>query len=303
MRHFFLIIRLSAVVLLLSACPRPAPSPDVTSEKSPIVFDGRIALRQAAALCAKGDTRSSGSPALQAAREQILAELQRLGWRTVKQTFTTSTPLGERTHSNVIATFPTETSATENWVFAATLDAVGSKENVFPAASEGAAGCGVLLELAQRLAAHPQQARQVTLLFLDGEAPVRQFAADDGLAGSRFYFQSLVENGQADQVRGAIFLGAVGHLEAKWVLPSLTSPDLRALLETQIASKGWEGRLIPATRPIWGAHLSAIPCGIPSLLLHDSSYQYLHTADDTASKLDEEALRKVGMILLGMLER
>lgn len=302
MRHLFTFFRLLGVVLICTGCPRP-PQPTTDHPAASLIhFDGKIALQQAGSVCASGNSRSYESPALQAAQKHILAHLQKHGWRTVRQTFTTSGAAGLRTHTNLIATFPTESVAAKTWVFAATVDAIGSKENSFPAASESAAGCGVLLELAEKLAVDPNNAGNVTLLFFDGEAPVRQFSPEDGLAGSRFYFQTLVENGQADKVRGAIVLGAIGHRNAKWVVPSLTSPDLRELLEKTVQAEGWVDQILPANRPIWGAHLAAIPNGVPALLLHDSNYESLHTAGDTVTNLDAESLRKVGVILWRILQ-
>ncbi|HEX8371388.1 MAG TPA: M28 family peptidase [Chthoniobacterales bacterium] len=297
------------------ADPAPAPSAPTPTPLSPKAasisavtdrIDGKIALQRARTICTLG-SRAYGTPGYRQTLAYLRSELTRLGWHTVFQAFESKTPAGDRTYTNLIATWPLDKdapkgkAATNRLILTAHYDAPNAELTDFPAASSGAAGCGLILELAERLATAPTLAARVEFVIFDGEEPVQQMSATDGLAGSRFYLHSLNTNGETSRVRALLAFGAIGHSRARWTLPTVTNADLNRALQTSIFLHKWEGQLTLLGRPAWGPHLPALQAGIPATFLHDALFPALGTADDTPEQLEAESLRRAGLASLQLL--
>ncbi|MEO7931926.1 MAG: M28 family peptidase [Chthoniobacterales bacterium] len=268
-------------------------------------IDGTIALQRARTICGLG-SRAYGTPGYRQTLAWLRSELTRLGWHTVYQAFDTQTPAGPRTYTNLIATWPADKdkprASSNRLILTAHYDSRGSEFTNFPAASSGAAGCGIILELADRLATAPDLAARLQFVLFDGEEPVRQISTTDGLSGSRFFLHSLQENRQSANIRALLAFGAVGHNGAKWTIPTLTNSILNQTLQTFIYLQKWEGQITPLERPSWGPHLPALQAGIPATYLNDALYPALATADDTPEWLNAESLRRAALASLQLLQ-
>lgn len=282
------------------ATPTPPP-PSVV----PYVT-GAVALEHARAICGLGSRGFSGPGRLRT-RQYLIEQMSHAGWDLTAQSFQTLTPAGPRDFSNLIGRFKrvdgTVARTPAKFVFVAHYDAPESRLIEFPAASDGAAGCSVLLELASILSRAPELAAQVSLVFCDGEAPVRQNTGVDGLNGSRFFAGILKENDQVGSLKAVIVLGPVGHKGAVWTLPSMTSEPLDQLIEAISLARNWPGQTIRLGRPAWGGHLPFVEAGAPTTVLLDANFMAADTADDAPLNLDTEPLKRAVTALVDIVEK
>ena len=173
-------------------------------------FDGTKALAEAKALAAFGP-RPSGSEANIQVRTHLVERLKQLGWQTVEQRFTDRSPEGKPVEfCNLIARFSEPQVSSKRMLVGAHFDTMPTQEFRAIGATDGAANCAILVQLASVLAPDPALASQVELLFLDGDAPFRELNLSDGLFGSRFYVQMLRIRGHTEDVRAAILLRNTG---------------------------------------------------------------------------------------------
>ena len=290
----------AATPLEISPTPQPTPTNRLELDSLFAQTDGTIALQRARTICGLG-SRAYATPGYRQTLAWLRSELSRLGWHTVYQAFDAKTPAGDRTYTNLIATWPNEKAQSSRVIFTAHFDSPGSKVTTFPAASESAAGCGILLELAERLAATPDVANRVELVFFDGEEPAQQISAADGLCGSRFYLHSLSENDQVKNYRALIGFGAVGHNGAHWTLPIMTNSVLNHELQAFAAKQQWSTQIVPIDHPLWGPHLPALQAGLPATFLHDGLFSALGTMDDSPDQLSAVYLRRAALAALQIL--
>ncbi|HEY5892434.1 MAG TPA: M28 family peptidase [Chthoniobacterales bacterium] len=286
-------------------------TPVVSSQASPSAslvpyVTGAVALQHARAICNFGSRGFSG-PGRQKTRQYLIEQMSQAGWDLTAQPFQTLTPAGPRDFLNLIGRFKRVDGSVARtpakFVFVAHYDAPESKLVEFPAASDGAAGCGALLELASILSKQPEFAEQVSLVFCDGEAPVQQNTGFDGLNGSRFFARVLKENDQIRNLRGVIVLGAIGHKGAVWTLPSMTSEVVNQWIETAASYQNWVGQTTRFGRPAWGGHLPFLEAGATAAALMDANFITGDTADDSAQHLDQEPLKRAVIALLVVAEK
>ncbi len=318
------LLPLLVAILLLGGCrKKPVPPPSGIPTATPVEtaatlstpklpfaelvdpfslgLDGTLAFQRARTICEIG-SRAYGTPGHQRTLAYLRSELTRLGWPPIFQTFDAKTPLGDRTHTTLIATWPGKNPPTRpRLILAAHYDAPGSALVTFPAASSGAAGCGLLLEIAERLREHPAIAERLQLVFLDGEEPSRQISSSDGMAGSQFFIHGLVENGEINHCNALLAFGAIGHRNAHWTLPTLTDRTLNQFLQTLCFLQKWDHQVTSLDRPSWGPHLPALQAGLPATYLDDALYPATGTADDLPAALSAESLRRAGLAALQLL--
>ncbi len=280
--------------------PKPQPSSSQTDglsmqpEKIWTAFDGRQALAEARTLTDFGP-RPSGSDANKKVRQHLVDRLANLGWQTIEQKLMEQAPDGrEIEFCNLIARFARSHASPQRILIGAHFDTPATQEFRDPGASDGGANTAVLLELARTLAAEPQLAANIELLFLDGDAPFRELTLSDGLFGSRFYAQMLHINQHAGDIRAAILLDNVGGATLNY-LPN-SDPNLASALKKAGSVVGI--RLEPGNRALLADQVPFAQAGIPSIALLDVDSPFLNTADDTADRLDEESLTKTGNLIL-----
>lgn len=289
-------------VPVVSATPVPPPVPP---SLAPMVT-GTIALDQARKICDLGSRGFSGPGRLKT-RQYLIEQMSHAGWNVTSQPFQALTPAGPRDFSNLIGRFKRADGSVARtpakFVFVSHYDAPESKLVQFPAASDGATGCGVLLELASILTRNPNLAEQVSLVFCDGEAPVHQDTGSDGLNGSRFFARILKENDQIGILKAVIVLGAIGHKGAVWTLPPMTSPPLNQMLEAAALARNWPGQTARLERPAWGGHLPFVEVGAPTTVLLDANFIAADTADDSPQHLEAEPIKRAVNALIDIAER
>lgn len=257
-------------------------------------FDGSKALAEAKALAAFGP-RPSGSQANIQVRAHLVERLKQFGWQTAEQRFTDRSPDGRPVEfCNLIARFSEPPFSSRRVLIGAHFDTMPTQEFRAIGATDGAANCAILVELARVLATDPALASQVELLFLDGDAPFRELNLSDGLFGSRFYVQMLRIRERTEDVRAAILLRNTGD----GVLNYAPNGD-KAIIEQLIMAARMAGlNLEPDNRLLLGDQMPFLQAGIPSVALLDANSPVLNTADDTAERLNIDSLAKTGKTVL-----
>jgi len=220
----------------------------------------------------------------------------------VDQAFDAATPNGNASFVNVVARFPSQPGTLPDphppLLLGAHYDTSRTANGGGPGANDGASGPAVLIETATALAGNPALASQIELVLFDGREPVRQFSSHDGLYGSRFHAAGRAT--PPVRLNLAILLGMVGAHEGIYSLTADT-PAAIAQRVQELASAQDNNRVAAAARPAWDDHLPFLHAGIPALLLTDSAYPYVRTADDTLDRLDAGALARTGSLVLKLL--
>ena len=256
---------------------------------------GQAALAQTEAILALGP-RPAGSEASQAVRQRLRGQLEAAGWVCVGQVFERGTAQGEVKFENLRARFAGGDS--DPWqraakgLLCAHMDSKLFKDRVFVGADDAASACGALLEIARVLAlASPQQAKQMELVFFDGEEALDgDITAFDGLYGSRQYANSWP--GGVAKPRFGILLDMVGHKELAVRLPSDTPEPLREAVLAAAARQGAGKRFGVAAGSITDDHSPLTRAGIPMVdIIGDfTSVAWWHTPADSRRNLSADSL-------------
>ncbi len=283
--------------------PKPLPTPPPAPAKIWEEFSGEKAFGHVIAQVEIGP-RPAGSENLERTRAYIVNALGEAGWEVERQTFTNATPHGPVEFTNLIARFkaanpdapaPTDT---QRVIVASHYDTKKFSTIEFVGAHDGASSTGALIELARVLALDWDLARQVELVFFDGEEALAQFTQEDGLYGSRYYAQQLRESGRVKQFDYGILWDMIGDRDLTLTIPPDTPQELRREIWSAAEALGLREYLEYSDREIWDDHVPLNQVGIPSIDLIDFKYNYWHTADDTLDKLSPESLEKVARITL-----
>jgi hypothetical protein len=270
-------------------------------------FSGEEALRRTAALVAVGP-RPSGSPEIEQARLHIEAALAGLGWSVVRHEFTDPTPGGQVAFTNLRARFAGEDGAADWRGRVAVL--LGShydtkRYSTFPfvGANDGGSSTGLLIEAARALATNEALARQVELVFFDGEEALLSYGATDGLHGSRAYARLLRGIAPEDRPAAAIIFDMVGESGFRATIPTNVSRRLAGYLFQAATDLGHRSSFGSHGSPILDDHVPLGNAGLEVLNIIDLDYAPWHTAGDTLDKLSAESLAICGQTGLRLVEK
>eukprot|EP01099_Mayorella_cantabrigiensis_P004078 TRINITY_DN3065_c0_g5_i1.p1 TRINITY_DN3065_c0_g5~~TRINITY_DN3065_c0_g5_i1.p1 ORF type:complete len:347 (-),score=78.38 TRINITY_DN3065_c0_g5_i1:400-1410(-) len=128
-------------------------------------------------------------------RKYIETSFTELGWSVEFDEFTSNTPLGVKEFSNIIVTSPLQLTKNAGFtVLAAHYDSKhfppqANTGKLFIGATDSAASCALLIDVARVLTPHLQSAPKKSLglrfIFFDGEEAFGEWTAEDSLYGSR----------------------------------------------------------------------------------------------------------------------
>ena len=260
-------------------------------------FSGEKALVHVQRLVDLGP-HPAGSDAIEKARNYIEDELRHSGWQVTRQAFTDDTPRGKIHFVNLIARFSSDANtASPSFLFCSHYDTKLFDTIRFVGANDGGSSTGLLLELARVLGQHANVARNVELVFFDGEEAFENFSETDGLYGSRFFAKQLQSEG-AKQIRGGILFDMVGDRSLGITLPA-DSPAVMAR-DVFAAAEALKHRKYFSylDRDMIDDHTPLNAIGIPTIDIIDFDYPWWHTADDTMDKISPESLQIVGSVAL-----
>jgi len=276
------------------ATPPPPPPAEIWK-----VFSGEKAFEHVKAQVALGP-RPVGSEALEANRRLITAELERNGWKVERQSFTDETPQGPVTFVNLIGRYG-GSAGSQRFIVCSHYDTKFYDTIAFVGANDGASSTGALMELSRVLALDPELARQVELVFFDGEEALVQFSPTDGTYGSRHYARDLRESGRNRQFRAGVLWDMIGDRDLTITLPPDSPEEVAKGILSSAEALGVRERFGFHSQPIWDDHIPLNQARIPTIDLIDFDYPYWHTADDTLDKLSPESLQTVAAVTLHWL--
>ena len=286
---------LLAVLMMLTACNGKT---DATAgeggKKIWEEFSGENALRHVQQLVDYGP-RPPASEAIEQARGYITKELEAVGWRVERQSFTDDTPRGKVTFVNLLATFAGSKEA-PSFLLCSHYDTKVFESIRFVGANDGGSSNGVLIEMARVLAQQPQMAAKVQLVFFDGEEAYVSFTETDGLFGSRYFAKQLQAAGKAKQFRGGILFDMVGEKTLTITLPPDSPRELARDIFAAADALNVRKHFTYADGAIIDDHTPLNAIGIPVIDLIDFDFPAWHTSGDTMEQLSAESLRIVGAV-------
>lgn len=148
--------------------------------------------------------RPAGSDNSTLVRNYIVRVLTSLDWYVEEDSFTDSTPYGERTFTNIVAT--KDPNAPRRVILSAHYDSkyfLGYPSNQFVGATDSAAPCAMMLDVAEALNPFLDRRRQeietedeedieditLQLVFFDGEEAFKAWTGTDSIYGARHLSQ------------------------------------------------------------------------------------------------------------------
>lgn len=258
----------------------------------PRTFRGDRAYAHVLEQCALGP-RPTGSPAIHAAGDAIIAHLEEWDWAVETQEFTyrdmpVRNIIGRAGEGPVV-------------IVGAHYDTRRSADQEDPAqpvlgANDGASGTAVLMELARAL----EQDRlryQVWLVFFDAE----DNGGLDGWewsVGSSYMAANLTVRPEA-----MVLVDMVGDADQQFYFERNSNPALQQELWDIAATLGYTTTFIPEYRwAVYDDHIPFARLGIPAVDIIDLDYPYWHTTHDTPDKVSPASLERVGRVLEAWLE-
>ena len=278
----------------LACCDRTPGASNSSGVKLWEEFSGENALRHVQQLVDLGP-RPPGSDALEQARGYITKELEGLGWRVTRQSFTDSTPRGNVTFVNLIATFA-GAKTQPVFLLCSHYDTKFYDTERFVGANDGGSSNGVLIEIARVLAMQPQLAAKAQLVFFDGEEAYVNFTDTDGLFGSRYFAKQLVAEGKAKQFRGGIVFDMVGDRSLTVTLPPDSPVEITRGIFAAAEALNVRKHFTYSETSILDDHTPLNEIGIPTIDIIDFDYPPWHTPEDTMDKISAESLKIVGSV-------
>ena len=242
--------------------------------------------------------RPSGSDAIEKARNYIEEQLRHSGWQITRQAFTDDTPRGKVRFVNVIARFSADgNAALPSFLLCSHYDTKLFDAIRFVGANDGGSSTGLLLELARVIGQHRNLAKQIELVFFDGEEACENFSETDGLYGSR-YFAKQLKGDSAKQFRRGILFDMIGDRSLGITLP----PDSPSAMARDIFAAAEALKLRNyfsyMDRNLIDDHAPLNSVGVSMIDIIDFDYPWWHTAGDTLDKISARSLQITGSVAL-----
>jgi glutaminyl-peptide cyclotransferase len=258
-------------------------------------FSGENSYEWAKKLVAFGP-RPSGSAALEKTRTFLETELRAIGWETRRQKFEDATPRGKLTFVNLRARFPGGDAwqRTVPLVVGSHYDTKFFANLIFVGANDGASGNAVMLELARITASHAELAKNIELVFFDGEEATINFTSTDGLHGSRHYQKFLRGLPAPARPRMGFIFDMVGDSDLCIRIPPNSSQRLLGLALHAASDAGTRAHFGINPAEILDDHVPLAGAGLEVTNFIDLDYNAWHTSADTLDKISPASLAIAG---------
>lgn len=266
--------------------------------------DGERALRRVVHQVEAGP-RIPGSPGHAAVRDWIAAELERLGARVERHTWTDTTTGIPMTLTNVIGHFGSDTGRPlvlcAHWDTRPWADQdpdAARREDPVPGANDAGSGVAVLFEVAELMKRRPPS-RAIELVFFDGEDQGRPSHPEHYCLGSREYARRL-ESRPADRRPVAAFLfDMVGDADLGIHPESNSYARARNLVEVVLEAARRTGakHFRPDPRhELTDDHIPLLEAGLPAVDIIDFDYKEWHTVSDLPDRVSAASLAEVSRV-------
>jgi len=269
----------------------------VSQQDGPI---GKAAMDHAKALVAMGP-RPVGSEAHRQMERYIIDKLQAAGAAVDQDTFTTQTPIGEMSMTNIIGRLGKPGGRII--VLASHYDT--KLMDGFVGANDGGSSTGLLLALAPILAKKNIN-HEIRLVFFDGEEAFETWTEQDSLYGSRHLAAKWKADGTAARIGAMILVDMIGDADLDLLKDSNSTPWLRDLVWKVAARLGHSRHFLNREAEYEDDHLPFVAAGVPAVDLIDLKYGpnncpngcYWHTSEDTLDKISSGSMQIVGDVVL-----
>jgi Zn-dependent M28 family amino/carboxypeptidase len=295
------LIPVSLAALVLAGCA-PKPVPEIQWQ----AFDGNRAFANARKLVSFGP-RPSGSPALAKCATYLSSQLQDFGLDAEEQTFLAPTPRGPVQFRNIVSkTRGPRGGPGQIILIGAHYDTKWFTNMTFVGANDGASGAAVLLEMARVASTQPN----LWFVFFDGEEAARDYGAEDGLHGSKFFVEDLKGAGRVNWLRAAIILDMVGDRQLNITMPVNSDAQLVEQVFESARDAGYRDFFSYGNNEITDDHTPFRRAGIAAVDLIDFQYgsgpglnDFWHTDKDTLDKISPHSLEIAGQTTLRLISR
>ncbi|BGP13990.1 hypothetical protein JCM10213v2_001928 [Rhodosporidiobolus nylandii] len=199
--------------------------------------------------------RAVGSANLTRVQRMVEDRFKGLGWHVEKDTFDDATPYGEKTFTNLV--FTHDPSAPRRLVLAAHIDSKyfpTAPENQFVGATDSAAPCAMLLDLADaltpwldarkaRIAAQggeegrEGQGETLQIVFFDGEEAFKDWTSTDSIYGARHLARKWAEVDESPSPTRATPRSPLRRISHLVLLDLLGAPN--PLVRNFFPATGW----------------------------------------------------------------
>jgi glutaminyl-peptide cyclotransferase len=296
--HIF--TELLLLVVFLFGCTSPEPP----------AFDAARVIAHVEKQCSYGP-RLPNSAARDSAAAYIARALEGYGATVSLQSFRVPDPYGGQPLRliNVIASFDPERERrvllcahydSRPW---ADQDPDSTRHgDPVPAAVDGAAGAGILIEMGRLVGARRPDGIGVDLVFFDGEDYGKEGDLQHYLLGSKHFASNLA----GYRPEKAILLDMVGGVDTQIGRERYSQENAAALNDTlfaRAAELGLDYFVDHVGPPIVDDHVPLLRAGIEAVDLFGYDYPYWHTVDDTPDKCSPELLGQAGRLLVDFLYR
>ncbi len=280
------------------AADAPAPVPEVQAPAAVEPFDGARAWEHVTRQVAFGP-RPSGSAALNSTRSYIIEQLTAAGLTPTQQVFIATTPLGEMSMGNVVATIPGRRP--DRIVIASHFDTKLARDFVFVGANDGGSSTGALLELARVLAKRSFE-HTIELLFLDGEEAVNwEWRGIDNTYGSRHYVQAAQKSGTLTGLKALVLLDMIADRDLVIRRDSNSTPWLVDLIWAAAARLGHQQTFSNELTTVEDDHIPFLRAGVPAVDVIDLENPTWHTQLDDLEHASQQGIQVVGDVILAAL--
>jgi hypothetical protein len=272
-----------------------APTPDAQTAPKAVAFDGGRAWEHLRRQVAFGP-RPSGTPALAQTRKYIIDQLRTIGIGAREQAFIGSTPLGEVSMANVVATIPGKRP--DRIAYASHYDTKLFREIRFVGANDGASSTAALLELARVFKAQPHEFT-IELIFFDGEeARMPEWRGLDNTYGSRRYVEDAANTGTLRGLKALVLLDMIGDKNLTIRRDSNSTPWLVDIIWATAARLGHLTAFPNELTTIEDDHIPFARAGVPVVDIIDLENPTWHTAQDTLDNVSQKSLQIVGDVVV-----
>ncbi|MCB1098276.1 MAG: Zn-dependent exopeptidase M28 [Verrucomicrobiae bacterium] len=301
-----MIIILAIVIFLASSGGLPGSS--FTYDPAKAVhsqLSGAKALAHVQALVDIGP-RPSGSEANARQRDYIIAELKKVGWTTREDAFTDKTSRGPIDFVNLHARLGDGDSAfsrTAEVLVGSHFDTKYMPGITFVGANDGGSSTGLLIEMARVLAANPDLAKRIELVFFDGEEAITSFQVE-GLHGSKHLAKKLRTLPEGKRPPYAIIFDMIGDKNLNIGIPSNTDAEMSNTVLVAAEELGTRKHFSVLRTEIIDDHQPLHEIGMRVTNFIDLDYKpYWHTSADTMDRITAESIEITGRTGLLFIEK
>jgi Zn-dependent M28 family amino/carboxypeptidase len=246
--------------------------------------------------------RPAGSPALEATRRYIKAQLAAQGVAVAEQAWDDETPLGKTHMVNLIATIPG--ARKDRIVISGHYDTKIFHEFRFVGASDGGSSAAFLLEMARVLKGR-KNPLTMELLFLDGEEAVIEWQDNDHTYGSRHYVEAGKRDGSLSTIKANILVDMIGDRDLRIKRDGYSTPWLTDVIWNAARRGKLDTYFVPETTRVEDDHIPFLEAGVPSVDIIDldryAEQNAWHTAKDNLDAVSARSLQAVGDVVVAAL--